>query len=362
MIAMSRSDVHLPDETTLLTAIPAMLGFIPERSVILVALGAERGVVRATIRHDLDLDETGAVTAEQIAVLDSLGRIIAGYGVDTVLVVLADDRYPPADERYRRVLSVADRCLAPAGGARRGYVVGGDYQSGAPWRLIWSGRGHRHRSAGVPDRVGVLADPHTSPTALAEAVATGRRLLTRRSQMAAMLEPSAHCAGPCTRDDEWPGGSAARPDDSDAELLRLLVEAVTHPDPDRACATVRRLERAITTIPVRDAALAFAVTDHRHAAEDLWRDLTRRLDGEGRASAATLLAHLHYIGGEGAYAGVALDCALTAAPDWTLAGLLDQALRGGMPPVELRSMIDKSYVIARRLGVTIPLVTLRAAG
>ena len=35
-----------------------------------------------------------------------------------------------------------------------------------------------------------------------------------------------------------------------------------------------------------------------------------------------LLAHLHYIAGEGAYAAVALDTALDADPEWSLAVLL----------------------------------------
>ena len=349
------------DADALLTAIPGLLGFIPERSLILLALDTS-GIVHATIRHDLELDDAGAITPLQLDVLAGLGRIIRGYGSRSVLLVVADDRYPPDDERYRQVVAAAHTRLRPAGGVRLGYVVGGTYDAGSPWWLIWDARTGRSGHATVPKPGGVTGDPMTSPTAVAEAVTTGRRVLRRRSDMVAMLAPTAHCDGPCTAGaPEWATGTARAPE-SDAELLQVLIDEVRAPSAAHTCRRVELLHRAITRIPVRDAALALSVTDLRCAAEDLWRDLTCRLTGQGRASAATLLAHLHYIGGEGAYAGVALDCALAAASDWTLAALLDQALRGGVPPVELRPMIADSYATARGLGVTLPGITLPAAG
>lgn len=51
------------DPTTLLTAIPALLGFIPERSIIVVAFAPDRGI-SATMRHDLALGDTGEPTSE----------------------------------------------------------------------------------------------------------------------------------------------------------------------------------------------------------------------------------------------------------------------------------------------------------
>ena len=89
---------------------------------------------------------------------------------------------------------------------------------------------------------------------------------------------------------------------------------------------------------------------------------TRRLTGRGRSTAATLLAHLHYIGGDGAYTGVALDVALAGTDTDHLATLLDTALRAGVRPARLWGTIEKSYDAAKRLGVVIPAATLRTAG
>ncbi len=166
-----------------------------------------------------------------------------------------------------------------------------------------------------------------------------------------MLVPSAHCdSAVCA------GVHSGVPtfSVSTAALLRTLVAHVLGQNGEWDCRTVAVLESAILDLEVRDAAMGLSVGEYRADAERLWRELTRRLRGRGRASAATLLGHLHYVAGEGAYAGVALDCALQADPDWNLARLLDQALRNGMRPTEMVDIVDRSFDIAERLGVSLP--------
>ena len=173
-----------------------------------------------------------------------------------------------------------------------------------------------------------------------------------------MLAPAPHCDdGPCrTKAD-----AGSFDDEPPHERLAAIYEAVLM-QPDRfSCATVDELERAICDVQVRDAALGFAVTDLRAGAELLWRELTRRLTGTGRASAATLLAHLHYIAGEGSFAGVALDVAREADRTWKLAQLLDHSLRNGLRPGNLWHLIGDSYSAAAELGLTLPHATLREA-
>ncbi|ASR03624.1 DUF4192 domain-containing protein [Gordonia rubripertincta] len=350
------------DPTTLLTAIPALLGFIPERSIIVVAFAPDRGI-SATMRHDLALGDTGEPTSELSTVLAGLGAITHSYGADEVVAVIADDRYPADDPRYRRVLAIADRHFDAIGGVAAGFVLSA-FDPGAAWSVIWCPDGQAWSVDVLDDREGVLDDPQTCPTAIAEAVKSGRRILPRRSEMRAMLEPvpgECSTARPCADCDDRgvvPLGHAL----SDAHLLDLTIGSVAHGGGPLDCAEVAVLEQAVRRPPVRDAVLALAVTDLREDAESVWRELTRRLTGPGRAGAATLLAHLHYIGGEGAYAGVALDVALESDPDAKLAGLLDTALRAGVRPTMLWEMIDGSYGTARELGVQMPEITRRAAG
>ncbi|TYQ11280.1 UNVERIFIED_ORG: uncharacterized protein DUF4192 [Gordonia westfalica J30] len=348
------------DPTTLLTAIPALLGFIPERSIIVVAFAPDRGI-SATMRHDLALDDTGAPTSELSTVLAGLGAITHSYGADEVVAIIADDRYPADDPRYRRVLAIADRHFDAIGGVATGFALSA-FDPGAAWSVIWCPDGQAWSVDVLDDREGVIDDPQTCPTAIAEAVKSGRRILPRRSEMRAMLEP---LPGECSDARRCSYCEACRvdvPAMSDPVLLNLLIGVVADGGGPLDCAEVAVLEQAVRRPPVRDAALALAVTDLRDDAESVWRELTRRLSGPGRAAAATLLAHLHYIGGEGAYAGVALDVALESDADAKLAGLLDTALRAGVRPTMLWEMIDGSYETARELGVQMPEITRRAAG
>ncbi|MDL9936375.1 DUF4192 domain-containing protein [Gordonia sp. ABSL1-1] len=354
---MSRRTPFSADPGALLTAVPALLGFVPERSIIVLVCGAEH-TVEATMRHDLALTPDGRPTTELIGVLDHLGAICADYVPAQIVVVIADDRYPPDDARYRRVMAVADRLLAAQAGVCRGFVVG-EFASGAPWSAIWpviaEGRDARSEMT-----VGILEDPWSCPTAVAVAVVHGRPLLRRREEIAEMLAPEPGCADPGCRHHASVDGTDGSVVDS-AELFATVVDSVRRPRRRLDCATLAELDRAITELRVRDAAMALAVNDDRDNAEKLWRQLTRRLTGSGRASAATLLAHLHYIRGEGAYAGVALDIALSADPTWSMAHLLDDALRTGLRPAILWTTVSNCYRIAEELGQTLPRPTLRRA-
>ncbi|PSK63096.1 hypothetical protein B0E53_04965 [Micromonospora sp. MH33] len=64
----------------------------------------------------------------------------------------------------------------------------------------------------------------------------------------------------------------------------------------------------------------------------MWSDITRRAHPTLAAGPASLLAFAAWRCGNGALASVAVDRALAADPDYSLAHLIDQALRAGLPP------------------------------
>ncbi|NDK89427.1 DUF4192 domain-containing protein [Gordonia desulfuricans] len=382
-----------PTATGLLTAVPGLLGFIPESSLVLISM-REQNRVHATMRYDLSLGSDGWPDDDLLAVLDRLGRIVAGQAPEFIVGAIADNRFSPRDERYHRVLATADGFFAAAGGIAHGFVVT-EFEEHAPWELIWQGEGPSRVETGVgeagrdvrgwPARriAGTMGDPHIAPTAVRHAVDTGRRLLARRSEIAEMLAPLPHCesedcavtgpyrvrsraetaitgfgditdfVGITELDPVW-GDRITR----DRRALLATVMGVLRSRPRLDCPTVSELELAITTPAVRDALLACAVTDLRMDAEWLWRMLTRRLTGHGRAQAATLLGHLYYIAGEGSYAGVTIDIAREADPHARLAELLDSALRSGEHPQMLWEMISESRAAAAALGVELPAITL----
>lgn len=347
--------------SALLTAVPGFFGFIPTRSLILLALAPDPRTIQASVRVDLDLRPDGALDSHMLAEIDHLAAILQGYGSTDVIAVVADDRFDLESPTYRAVVSVVDRRMWACGGVGRGYVCS-RFGEGERWIQVWEDGAEL--TLRLSRNRGVLGDPRISPTAVSDAVHSGRLLLGTREEIEAMLQPTSHCDDPCCAPDSTRCPVIEAVLDADAtpqQSMAAIHEAIAVRRLRFDCASIAELERAVCDLRVRDAALAFAVTDVRTEAEALWRELTRRLSGTGRASAATLLAHLHYIGGEGSFAGVALDVALDADPQWSLARLLDRSLRNGLRPDNLWEIIGDSYDAAAALGVVIPSATLRDA-
>ena len=355
------------DTTSLLTAIPGLLGFLPEQSLVVIAFDAG-GSIAVTARHDLLLDADGASTPQMRETMATIGEVCERIGVLAVAVAIVDDRFGLSSPIYRRVCAEIDGSLMRSGvlgGVRAGFVVE-RFAAGQPWYTAWwelEGAGPGGSDPALPKTVGLddggygcglLDDPQSSPVALERSLQTGRIVMASRSELSESLAPTGHCV------DNRCGGHPRRPRPTssaaaEAKLLRRALALLTAPRmPEMTCTNVKLLSRAIGNLGVRDSLLVVGGSEHRFVAESVWRDLVRRTQGETRASAATMLAHLYYLGGEGAYAGVALDVALSACPSWRLAGLLNTALVGGVHPSMLWDLLAESYSAAAGLGVTLP--------
>ncbi|WP_156378050.1 DUF4192 domain-containing protein [Williamsia sp. Leaf354] len=341
-MSIEPTTVTLHDPGDLIAAVPAMLGFVPQRSLVLLTFGGSGSRVEVTMRHDIDLDPFGEPSEAMCAVIEHLCGVCLRERASAVVAVVVDDRIPGDDPRWASVFDVIDLGLADLGLAA-GFATD-EIASGARWYTAW---GHPdHHLAG-----GRLADPRFTPTAVAHAVTTGRVMAGSRAEMTAAVEPGAHCErGICAAD-----ATVSGPTPDDTTRLRLVLAAVDSGlGTDPRCADVVALGDAIRSVHVRDALLALAASDRADDAQHLWADLTRRLRGRGRATAATLLAHLHYVAGDGAMAGIALDAALAADPGNSFATLLDESLRAGMRPDVLAELLPTSRDLARRLGVALP--------
>ncbi|GEE02597.1 hypothetical protein nbrc107696_30430 [Gordonia spumicola] len=351
------------DPDPLLAAIPAVLGFVPERSIILMCFDA-RSHVTATMRHDLMWTRADRPPAELKKLFGRLGGLGTSYGATHVVAVAVDDRYRPDDAAFDHLFRDLNRGLRPAGGLTAGFAVS-DMSVGAVWRTVWRSSSPFAMFPIALARSGVLSDPHCSPVALEKAVEHGRGILRRRDEMRELLAPAAHCDGADECVPVVPDAAHGAPSKDDPARLAAVYEAVlarTRGERTLSCATVNALADALTSVHVRDALLGLCLTVHREAAEELWLDLTRRLTGTARAAAATLLGYLHYMEGSGAMASVAFEAAHVADESYGLANLLDTALLNGMRPRDLDGLAELSFDLARRLGVTIPPATYSAAG
>lgn len=349
----------------LLNAIGGLIGFIPERSLVLVSFDAD-GAVNSTMRQDLMLDAAGAPREEFLGVVENLASIILQYDAAAVVAVVIDDRYPPDSPQIAQVVERIAALFDDFGGLAAAFATS-EYATGSTWHTVRVGPMTPILAA--PPDGGVLADPTSSPTALDRAYRRGRPVLRKRAEMSEMLAPKPHCDDTrCSTDGLRAGSRLTREERADLlgfayDALRVVADSSLGRGVgvEIPCAALGAWYRAITDLHVRDALLALAVTDLRGPAEQMWRELTRVLRGSGRASAATMLAHLHYIAGEGAFAGVALDVALGADRDWSFAVLLDRALRAGVRPSLLWEVVADSYRTAHNLGVPLPEPTLKSA-
>jgi hypothetical protein len=331
-------DFELDRPGTLIAAVPAVLGFVPEMSLVLVTL--DRGDLGCVLRIDLSDD-----MEEQVA---HLAEVAAAARPDGAVAVIVDEYGAgchPCNDDYRELADLLGEHLASWDIALLdAHVVD---------RVATGGRWHCADGCG---RGGVIEDPSASPLAVA-AVLDGRRLYTGRAELQAVVavDPvrSAELTGVIAAAPERPGEM------SDGEACAAIDEA-------RAAAAhvadggvlsdevAARLGRALRDVRVRDSLFALAVGEDADRAEALWVSLARVLPAPWRTEALVLLAFSAYARGDGPLAGVSLDAALRLDPVHRMAGMLDQALQSGLRPERIRELAVTGYRLAEQLGVRLP--------
>ncbi len=336
-------EFHINRPGALIAALPAVLGFAPEKSLVLVSL--EDGRMGAVLRADLSAELTGNI--------GRLAEVAAASGAQTVVAVVVDADgalCPMCNDEYRQLCEALTEAL-------RDHDIG-VYAAHVVDRVEAGGSWHCVDDCGVR---GVVEDPRASPLAAA-AVLDGRRLYARRSDLQAVVSVTdvtrtAGLAGlisECSprRDADWkadPDGCGRR----DVENVLDAAERV-YAGADLGDAEIAKIACGLTDVAVRDTLYALAVGARAGQAETLWAVLSRTLPDRWRVEALALLAFSAYARGDGPLAGLSLEAALRIDPDHRMAGMLDTALQSGMRPDQIRELAGTSYRLAKRLGVTLP--------
>lgn len=347
--------VRISDPGALISAVPALLGFHPHRSLVAICLSGTR--VGAVLRHDLVLG-AGPDSPVMDLVLDQFAAVAVREQADRMLAVMVDDRIPVRAGQFEDLdehRSVAERfrdVLDHAGVELAGVHVCGRIALGAPWQdLTGTSRG-------------VLPDPTASQVAAVQ-VMGGRAIRGSRMELEAVIDPAsprdqARVADLIDRArEERFGESGCTPDTTDparADRNRLeyvlssiaQFESDEEPPSPRECA---ELALALEIPRVRDSLLALADGVQAAAAEQLWIHLSRVLPDPERAEPLSLLGYSAYVRGDGPMAGVALCAALAADPCHRLANLLDDALQAGLRPDRLRDLAVVGCQVAKEIGV-----------
>ena len=308
----------------LITAVPYLLGFHPADSVVAVALHANRIVFVA--RGDLaeaDTPARAATLARYLADIlhrqDAEAVVVVGYGppervtpvVDAIRTALHQADLPifdilrVTDGRYWSYLCTEPSCCPPDG---KPYDPTTNQIAAAATYA-----GH----VALPDRETLVQQlaPVTGPARVAMRRATrqARRRLATLLAGAPPIDP----AGRQTIE------AAGRPVVRTA-MRRYRNDAVLTDD------EVAWLSVLLTQLPVRDHAWERIGADPWQPT--LWADVLRRAEPELAAAPASLLAFCAWRLGQGTLASVAVERALRAQPDYSMALLMDDVLRHAVPP------------------------------
>jgi Domain of unknown function (DUF4192) len=335
----SQPDFMLNRPGALIAALPAVLGFIPEKSLVLVTV--DRGELGAVMR--VDLSPRLADTVDHIAEVAAAAKPDAAIAVivdaeGAMCPVCAED-FSELSRALSDVLALQEITLLAV------HVVD---------RVAAGGRWHCADRCGER---GTVDDPSSSPLAMA-AVLDGRRLYARREELQQVIEitDTARVQRLARRIRRR---LTARGDGGD-DSARLDVEhaiAVAARARDRAELSdddAADLACGLADINVRDILFALAVGEKAAEAETLWAMLSRVLPKPWRVEALVLLAFSAYARGDGPLAGVALDAALRCSAEHRMASMLDTALQSGMRPEHIRELAASGYRVADRLGVSLP--------
>ncbi|MGZ4437624.1 MAG: DUF4192 domain-containing protein [Nocardioidaceae bacterium] len=312
----------------LLALAPAVLGFHPEESLVVMTLGDAAEPFHAR----LDLPDPPDVHAA----VEHLVAAARRHGVAAVALLLYTRDAPAADS----VAEIASDLFETAGVTVR-LCVRAD---GRRWFGLLGSVGLVPVD-GTPYDVG--SHPWTAESVLEGRVTYASRDALRSSLVGAHpadLEAVEQAAGDALvrlegamRGAGGLGERAARA----AARAHLVVEGRwvgrrvrRYLDDGRALDAddAGRLLLALIAVDVRD--VAWAEIDRAQATRhvELWRDLARRAPDDLRAAPAALLAFAAWLAGDGALAWCAVDRCHDSEPGYRLADLVAQALEGAVPP------------------------------
>lgn len=307
-----------------LQAVPFLLGFRPELSIVLLGLRAPKGSVRLTARLDLGAPIAAAEPWFTAARKEKANRL---------LLVVYDDSIVGRPLAHRQLVdSLTDR------GAQIGFhLVDALAASTSRW---WSYSCNDasccpDEGQAIPDEgavaasavsCGLVAAP--SRTALVDELTTDP---VREAAICDFLDRMS----PAEIENVFVGPSDAAATKHQvttfADVEAVIVKQQRSGAPWRAQEAVRVL-LALQDVGIRDAVIALLPSCADDDAISCWRDLCVCSPEPLVAPAATLLAICTYAAGDGARTNVAIERALTTRPAYRMAQLLDSAVSGGLAP------------------------------
>jgi hypothetical protein len=308
--------ITIKEPADAIAIVPYLLGFHPQRS--LVALAIDDARVKGTMR--LDLAQDAADMAERIRLL---ADVLTGNHIHQALLIGygKGSQVTPAVDAAMEALREAGISISEALRVDEGRY----------WSYVCT-----DATCCSPD--GVPFDSSSSAPAAA-AVVAGMRVLPDRESLATSLDPPADFDRDSARSAmravcEQAKQACKESPDWFRDGVQRIVAALDRVQGGEALTTetVAWLGVHLTAKPVRDMAMTYIRQYGPETHVRLWTEVIRKVQPEFAAAPATLLAFAAMCRGDGSLANIALERALSASSRYTLALLLLEGLRVGLPP------------------------------
>jgi hypothetical protein len=354
-MADARTPVHvrIGGLGDLVAALPHLIGFRPEESLLAVSLRGDRGRVGLTARVDLPPPE-----AEDPVLSQLVRSMLTDRPREVVLAVVSERTDRQRTDRPSRPVRTGVPDGAPVAELPHRDLVGNAVRRFADARvpvrgvaLVRRGRWWSYDCAGqcCAPGAGTPVPGGTSPLAAASAL-TGQVVEDGRAGLARRIAPvgflaAAGMAQACAEVGNEVADRIALlgPDVVAGESWSAVRDAADRVRPGSVGALpdrdVARVAWGLRDLEVRDRAMGLSLGASAAGAEVLWTEVTRRVPRPLDAAPATLLAVTAWVRGDGAMANVALDRALDSEPGQAMALLLRAALDACYPPAEVRRLI-----------------------
>jgi hypothetical protein len=294
----------------LLAAVPCVLGFHPQDSLVMLTFSADGKAFHARV----DLPDEPELLPELCAVLlqavvrNRVDRVaLVAYTADATLAIgvleAVHDAFDAED------IDVIEMLRA----------------DGARWFPMRAGL-PRQLYAGVP------YDNSSHPFS-AESVLAGRVTHRSRQELAATLESDPDAVAEAQEALRGRAGrlpSAQLP--AEARWLWTTVRSHVADGTPLSVEGLARLVAACRDRELRDVAWSLITRETASRHVDLWRDVVRRCPVAWAAAPAGLLAFACWLSGQGALAWCALDLCREADPDYSMADRITDVLDAALPP------------------------------
>lgn len=333
-LAETASLLKLRTPADIVDAVPHLVGFQPENSLVCLSLRGARKRLGVVSRADLPPVRFAREFATQT------GRYLKHDGAQQAIVVFYPDDEGPANGR---VVGLLDALVKALDKRSIDVVEALCVYDGRWWSLLCGD------DACCPPE-GTPIDQGRTTVVAAEMAARGRVVFKSRAELEHTIAP---VSGAAARDMRAELSRAraelqARLASGEraavaAESIKLWDDAVrgrhpvAEPAPLLHSDDAARLIVALDDVLVRDQILTWAEGDRAEALQRLLAELAPRAMKGFEAPVLTVLALACYVQGEGALASIAIERARHAEPDYNLARIVDDALLRCVNPTVLRS-------------------------